>query len=249
MQSPARPPTVRRLFRRASAEARAAALRFRNRRVFDVIAGVRSEHLTYSEPAALLDLADRVFELERRDSAGIVIEAGCAYGGSAILLTAAKRPSRPLDVYDVFGAFPPPSERDERDAHQRYAVMASGEATWPGGEPFYGYVDDLQERVAASFARHGVPVDANNVRLVKGLYEETLAVDRPVALAHIDCDWYDSVRVCLERIAPMLEPGGVLVIDDYDDWAGCRKAVDDYFRGREGYRFERRARLHVMRGS
>jgi len=26
-----------------------------------------------------------------------------------------------------------------------------------------------------------------------------------------------------------LVPGGICIIDDYGHWAGCRKAVDEYF--------------------
>jgi hypothetical protein len=28
-----------------------------------------------------------------------------------------------------------------------------------------------------------------------------LHLDEPVALAHIDADWYESVRTCLQRLA------------------------------------------------
>ena len=52
---------------------------------------------------------------------------------------------------------------------------------------------------------------------------------------------------CLERIAPRLVPGGRIVLDDYYKWSGCRTAVDEYFKDRDGFRFERRAKLHVVR--
>jgi asparagine synthase (glutamine-hydrolysing) len=241
------PTPLRKLSRRARSRAHYEALRFTNRDVFDVIERVRAEHLTYLIPEALVDLAERVGEVERSGSSGVLVEAGCAFGGSAIVMAAAKSRERPLLVYDVFGPFPEPSERDEAYAHERWAAIESGEATWPGGRTFYAYVDDLLGEVRASFDRFGVPTEENHVELVKGLYEETLHVDRPVALAHIDCDWHESVRVCLERIVPRLEPGGVLVFDDYDSWEGCQQAVDEYFKGRPGFRYEWRTRLHVVR--
>ena len=52
---------------------------------------------------------------------------------------------------------------------------------------------------------------------------------------------------CLERLAPLLVPGGRLVLDDYYAWSGCRTAVDEYFAGRSGYHVERRAKVHVVR--
>jgi asparagine synthase (glutamine-hydrolysing) len=53
---------------------------------------------------------------------------------------------------------------------------------------------------------------------------------------------------CLERIAPLLVPGGRIVLDDYYMWSGCRRAVDEYFEGRDEFRLEQRAKLHVVRG-
>ena len=37
---------------------------------------------------------------------------------------------------------------------------------------------------------------------VKGLFENTIDLDEPVAFAHLDGDWYDSTMICLERIGP-----------------------------------------------
>ena len=74
----------------------------------------------------------------------------------------------------------------------------------------------------------GVDPEAENIHFVKGLYEETLQVDTPVAFAHIDCDWYDSVKVCIDRISDRVSPGGIMLFDDYNSFAGCRKAVDEW---------------------
>jgi Macrocin-O-methyltransferase (TylF) len=105
-------------------------------------------------------------------------------------------------------------------------------------------VDDVEEHVGGV----GVPVDTNNVHLVHGLFQDTLRVAGPVALAHIDGDWYESVMTCLQRIEPHLIEKGVLVIDDYDDRSGCRKAVDEFFSDkRDRYEFVRKARVHIGR--
>jgi hypothetical protein len=33
----------------------------------------------------------------------------------------------------------------------------------------------------------------------------------------------------LEVLYPLLSKGGILIIDDYGYWKGCRKAVDEFF--------------------
>ena len=73
-----------------------------------------------------------------------------------------------------------------------------------GGTAYYGYENDLMDQVRDTFARFDLDVESNNVKLVPGLFQDTIAGDEPVALAHIDGDWYDSVRTCLDRIGPRL---------------------------------------------
>lgn len=212
----------------------------------ELVRGVREARLTYLDAAALLDLREAVQRAEAAGIAGDVLEARCALGGSAIVLAASKARDRQMTVHDVFGQIPPPSDDDGADVLDRYAVIESGGATGIDGDSYYGYETDLLDRVEASFERFGLPLADNHVRLVPGLFEDTI---RPssVAVAHVDGDWYDSVKVCLDRIWPVLSPGGVIVIDDYDHWSGCRRAVDEFVPTQPDCVPERHARLHLRR--
>jgi asparagine synthase (glutamine-hydrolysing) len=228
-------------------------IRYKLRRLFspplrEIIVAVRNDKLSYLSKAALEDLYKRVCEIEKKELPGMIIEAGCALGGSAIVMAMAKSVSRPMFVYDVFGMIPPPTDNDGEDVQQRYNEIVGGNSEGIKGERYYGYEDNLCDKVVENFARHDVPVQQNNVHLVKGLFEDTLKVEGPVALAHIDGDWYSSVMVCLEQIEPKLVSGGVMVIDDYKSWSGCRKAVDEYFADKKAlYRFQYKSRLHIIK--
>jgi asparagine synthase (glutamine-hydrolysing) len=197
--------------------------------VIGIISQIREQKLTYLSDKRLQTLSQLCLGIERQRVRGAIIEAGCALGGSSILLCASKAPERQLAVYDVFEMIPPPGEKDGQDVHARYAVIKSGQSQGIGGNRYYGYTPNLVTRVANSFSEFGYPIDANNVALMKGMLQDTLHVDQPVALAHIDVDWYEPVKTCLERIYPRLSQGGAMVIDDYQDWSGCRAAVDEYF--------------------
>ncbi len=195
---------------------------------------VRADGLTYLSSAKLDKLGHALRRVEEESIPGVVIEAGCALGGSAILLASAKARSRPLRVYDVFGMIPPPGAKDDQDVHDRYQVIASGKSRGLKGQRYYGYETDLFQRVRRSFERYGfAPPEAHGIEMHAGLVQDTLVVDEPVSLAHIDVDWYDPVMTCLERIAPRLSPGGAIVLDDYFDWSGCRKATDDFLKKAE----------------
>src|SRR5438105_1980356 len=119
--------------------------------VLEVIERVRAARLTYLAHDALVDLATRALELRSHAPEAAVIEAGCALGGSAVVLAAAKEVTRPLYVFDVFGMIPPPSERDGTDVRKRYRTIVRGKSEGLGGDTYYGYQDNLLERVRASF--------------------------------------------------------------------------------------------------
>jgi asparagine synthase (glutamine-hydrolysing) len=189
---------------------------------------VRDDHLTYLSEARFANLEACVDTVNRDGVAGDFHEAGIALGGSAIFLASLMGEGRRFHGYDVFEQIPAPSERDGRDAHDRYAAIAEGGSEGIGGDAYYGYVPDLYQEVVGSFRRYGVPVDGEHIALHRGRLEDTLAPDRPVALAHIDCDWHDPVSTCLERFYPRLAAGGYLVLDDYNDWSGCRTATDAF---------------------
>jgi predicted O-methyltransferase YrrM len=213
-----------------------------------ILSAVLADSLTYLGEDALSDLHRQVVRLEYEGVEGILVEAGCALGGSAIVLANAKSPSRPLYVYDVFGMIPPPSTHDGTDVHNRYEIIKSGQSVGINKEKYYGYEENLYEKVVDNFRRYNLPIEKNNIHLVKGLFQDTLYVQGKVALAHIDVDWYESTKTCLERMEPHLISGGVLVVDDYDHWSGCKKAVDEYFSDkRNQYEFIRRSRFNIIR--
>lgn len=217
-------------------------------RAYQIVKQVRDQKLTYLEPAALADIYERVKQVEENQLDGVILEAGCALGGSALVISFAKGKNRPFLIFDAFEMIPPPSESDGEDAHKRYEQISSGQATGIKGGTYYGYQDNLLDQVQETFKTFELPPDEYHVDFIQGYYENALHVDQPIAFAHIDCDWYDSVITCLERIEPYLVSGGVMVIDDYNDWSGCKKAVDTYFAERgDEFEFEMKSRLHIIR--
>jgi asparagine synthase (glutamine-hydrolysing) len=196
----------------------------------------------------LLDLADAVLDIERVKLPGAIVEAGTALGGSAIVLARSKASAREMWVYDTFGMIPPPSDRDSSDVHQRYRTITEGKSKGIAGHEYYGYRPNLLGEVMQSFEKFGVAPEANRVTFMEGRFETTMHIDRAVALAHLDCDWYESVKTCLERIEPHLVAGGRFVIDDYYSWPGCTRAVDEFFASRQGaYEFVHLNRLHIIK--
>ncbi len=59
-----------------------------------------------------------------------------------------------------------------------------------------------------------------------------------MAFAHIDCDWYEAVKFCLDRLAYVLSPRGIIVLDDYHAYGGCRVAVAEFLAKHPDFRLE-----------
>ena len=241
--------TIKGRVQAAVKENRLKSWRRRNKNVSKMILRVRESNLTYLSEEALKELCEITIRNEKCQIPGVIIEAGCALGGSLIAIAAAKEPHRKLMGYDCFGMIPPPSERDDKDVHERYEKIKGGRSTGINGEAYYGYRDDLYNEVLNSLDSCGLNANSNSISLIKGLFEDTLDPLEPISLAHIDCDWYDSVYLCLNRIVPKLVRGGVIVLDDYFHWSGCQNAVDDYLKETTGLKkfISNSGRLHISK--
>lgn len=198
----------------------------------EVIAAIRGNSLTYCGKPKLENLRDAALRVRSEEVKGSFIECGVALGGSAILLGKLRGSDTKLELYDVFSMIPPPGPKDGEDAHKRYNEIKSGTSSGLGGNEYYGYMNNLIEQVKVNLRDFGINPDGEDVCLIQGLFEDTLHPTGAVALAHIDCDWYDPVRTCIDRILPKLSPGGILVFDDYSSYSGCTKAVDELLEAR-----------------
>ena len=185
---------------------------------------------------------------------GAVVECGVWRGGCSMLmilgLIDAGDVSRDVWLYDTFEGMTDPQERD--------AFLADGVAaeTMLNRSPKSGATDDewtvwcVADEADVTSGLHDTGYPMERVRLIRGPVEQTLAANLPdrIAIARLDTDWYSSTKAELEFLYDRISPGGVLVLDDYDDWAGARDAVDEFFADRGQSPFLIRAgfgRVHI----
>ena len=114
---------------------------------------IKKESLTYLSYPRLASILDCIRTAEEQKIPGDLIEAGCALGGSATLISRIKSANRPFRIYDVFGMIPPPSENDDDDVHERYEVIRNGESEGIGGNRYYGYEPDLYTKIGDTLTR------------------------------------------------------------------------------------------------
>lgn len=168
----------------------------------------------------LRNLAELTRGLVARGVPGDIVECGAWRGGAAAFMADAARTGgevRGVWLFDSFAGLPPPGPRDDPQVRAGY---------FPGWDR--ADVADV-ERVFRMFR---YPRD--RVHIVPGWFRETMRTPevRSIAILHVDADWYESVNIALDRLADRVVSGGVIVVDDYGRWGGCRSAVDEFLAAR-----------------
>ena len=161
----------------------------------------------------LQELAQR---LDREEIAGNFVECGVYRGGSAGILgyeAIRSKFQRKLWLYDSFAGMPEAMEKDDD-----YSRMLKG--TCLGSE----------SQTRRILRRLNVP--ETQYTIVAGLFEDTLpqAEKTKIALLHIDCDFYNPVKLSLEIFYESVQAGGYVVLNDYGHFQGSRVATDEFIK-------------------
>ncbi|HEX9665140.1 MAG TPA: TylF/MycF/NovP-related O-methyltransferase [Thermodesulfobacteriota bacterium] len=170
----------------------------------------------------LSKLYEKATWIERKEIDGSFVECGVCNGGSAgLIASVAKRnKNRHIWLFDSWEGLPAPSQKD---------VSYLGTKGQKGMA--LGYEDKVRQLLF-----NKLKLENKNIHLVKGWFNEAIPPRKTeiggIALLHLDCDWYESVKFCLEELCDSVVNGGFIFIDDYGHWEGCRRAVDEFIEGR-----------------
>jgi hypothetical protein len=185
---------------------------------------------TMTSLARMMSLYELCRHLDVTNVPGDFVECGVWRGGSAGIMAGANLKHgahrRDLWLYDSFEGLPAATPVDGAKAIELVGGRSDGslQSTDVCAAP----EDDVRELLDA------IRYPREHTHIVKGWFQDTLPHQKPtqIALLRLDGDWYESTKVCFEHLGPLVVRGGVVVIDDYGDWEGCRKAVDEYLAAR-----------------
>ena len=155
-----------------------------------------------------------------KNTPGCIVECGVWRGGMIAAINATMGLHRPCFLFDSFEGLPPAQEIDGEAALAYQRNIEASE-----------YYDNC--RASPRYAREAMRVvGATNYTIVKGWFSNTLPgyeFPSPIALLRLDGDWYDSTMTCLANLYDKVAPGGLVIIDDFFAWEGCRKAALEFF--------------------
>lgn len=154
---------------------------------------------------------------------GAIVECGVASGGAAALLWAVTGRDRHLWMFDSWQGLPrPDSALDGGRAMTKHIHRMQAY----NGQWCYGSVIDVIRALNAVYA----PLELMHIQ--PGWFRETLpewaGEIGPIAILHLDGDFYESTATPLKWLWPHVVPGGFVIFDDYDAWPGCKQAADEF---------------------
>jgi len=159
---------------------------------------------------------------------GDIVECGVEHGQTLLYwLSIAFDELTPRNVWG-FDSFAGPETVGEKDKNSNGDI--------------YPPLPNVYARATEGFINllnaYGLPRIWTNSHLVviPGFFSETLKDYRgeKIAILHLDANYYDSYKTCMEMLWPKVARGGVVIFDEYQNqndtlhFAGAKRAIDEY---------------------
>ena len=162
----------------------------------------------------------------KNDIPGDFVECGVWRGGCPMIITKTLLmhgiTDRKIWLFDTFEGMSQPTVAD-KDMNN----LSAEEQMQIEAIRCYASLEDVKSNMIQT----GYP--EQNIQYIKGKVEDTLSNQsfiKQCALLRLDTDWYESTLIELKELFPTLVKNGIMIIDDYGHWQGCKKAVDEYLK-------------------
>jgi O-methyltransferase len=197
----------------------------------------------------LVTLYQQVAYCERNEIPGAFVECGVWKGGATGVMALANlqigKARRHLHLFDAFQEICEPDAAVDGERALREVRELTGKSGHDKGElqALSGIYDSLGGPGTLDENRRlledliGYPREFIHYHV--GWFQHTIPSDHQdigqIAILRLDGDWYASTKVCLEYLFDKVVRGGIVIIDDYGTYEGCRRAVDEFMKA-EGVR-------------
>ena len=165
---------------------------------------------------------EAVRKVNARNLDGAIVEIGVYKGGSMIAMMRADKRARHFFLYDTFEGMTAPGilDVDYNGFPAAELLRADARVTC---------ISSLSEVKEHVFFNTQVPL--SRITYVVGDITKTETFPEKIAVLRLDTDFYESTKFELANFYDRIVPGGIVIIDDYGHWKGCRQAVDEFLDG------------------
>ena len=166
-----------------------------------------------------------------RNIPGDFVECGVWRGGSVMAIAQTLKnlgvTDRKIWLYDTFDGMTEPSDLDFDWAgvFAKDVLLKQVKVDEKLNTHAFASINAVRKNLSK------IDYDFDNFIFVVGDVRQTIIKKAPksISLLRLDTDWYDSTLVELEQLFPLLNKNGILILDDFGQWAGSRKAAMEYF--------------------
>lgn len=220
-----------------------------NKNWFDDFIGINEFELNSLETASKYSMTgfERMFfliraikQIEIDNVEGDFVECGVWRGGNLILfqkmIEKLNLSNKKIFAYDTYSGMSHPGQSDLNINNEKAEEIIK-KLEKKGVDPEKNIIfakcelENVKKNFQANTSKN------NNLICIKGKVEDTLKIKNnlpnKISLLRLDTDWYESTKIELEVLFPLLSKNGILIIDDYGYWKGSKKAVDEYFKDKK----------------
>lgn len=169
---------------------------------------------------------------------GDYAETGIWKGGLSILsfLTFMNKDKKKMNffLFDTFEGMPKPSKYDKKinkDLSQVFDKWKKKTKTPEGWN--LSPIDEVKKNIIKLCGKKSL----NNFIFIKGKVENTLKIKKnlpkKICLLRLDTDFYKSTKAELNYLFNRVSKGGIIIFDDYSNWLGAKKAIDDFLKNKK----------------
>jgi hypothetical protein len=152
------------------------------------------------------------------------VECGVAKGGCLAMMKFASGNKNKIFGLDSFEGMPPITNEDLDNYNKSCPLNDFGKV----GDNLSGGIDNVYNNLNI------LNININNIKLIKGFFQDTLQIKEnidnigEISVLRLDGDWYESTKICLEKLYNKVIDGGIIIIDDYGHFIGAKKATDEF---------------------
>jgi O-methyltransferase len=189
------------------------------------------KHLTLLQLERIVANIESVDHIINNNIDGDIVEIGVYKGGSVLSMMLRLEEKNILDktfhLYDTFEGMTESSELDidlyntkAKDAVQQYLCKCD--------------LDSVVNNINLN-----TEYPKNLIKYHVGDILKTKFIPDKISILRLDTDWYESTKFELDNFFDKVCIGGIVIVDDYGHWSGCKKAVDEFLLSHEEIKIEK----------
>jgi hypothetical protein len=180
----------------------------------------------FGEGLYLLDSLQKSLIIE-----GDICEFGVAQGAtSALIANELKNTNKNFWLFDSFEGLPKPTDKDS---------LINDIFNLGSMEAYKGQMACSVDLVKSRLSDINFPFE--RTKIIPGFIEKTIFdpnLPKKVCFAYIDFDFYEPILIALNYLDCVLQPGGFVIIDDYNFFSGGVKIAVDEFHNNNKKKYE-----------